>query len=100
VRFSTFLRETVAIAPLLVVGVVAARADSWAMPKDKEYSSANRELVFKVQPRRLRDADRQQCPGALSQRQFLFCVASTNDPFWDTFFGAENLPWKTSSRTF
>ena len=82
-RFSTFLRETVAIVSLLVVGVVAARADSWAMPKDKEYSSANGEFVFKVQPRRLRDADRQQCRGALSQRQFLFCVASKNDGEWN-----------------
>jgi len=63
---------------VLGVGVVSAKADSWAAPTDREYRSASGEYVFKVQVAGPRDAGRRPCRGGLSRRR-----AGQSRPLWE-----------------
>src|SRR5262249_47437008 len=53
-------------ALVLVAGMVPARADTWAAPKDQEFRSAGGGFVFKVQVASPPPPQRGPCPGSLS----------------------------------
>jgi hypothetical protein len=52
---------------VLIAGMVPARADTWAAPKDQEFRSAGGEFVFKVRVAALPHPQRGECRGGLSR---------------------------------